>query len=365
VNSVGPGGQTAEDWFREVLPQASRLDIAVAYARASGIDLLRGIGLPGRVRIVAGTGFGHTDPAALERLHRDGVDVWVHVGGDIAPEAFHPKLYLVERGRQLHVASGSGNLTQGGLRGNFEQFEFLRFRVGTPEAREQRDRFEVFAAAAVQFGSVAGSLFWEAYRQLAKSSTRFESTQTTQAARHAPLIEPIFSTRHGQPGLITTTDPAWWRAVVGGRGIRNPVLARGPQGRPNLRYGGRIFHLIRRTDAGVRIASAEQYVAGFSTYLGESALLTSAGAWARYRRRLGYASLSALTSSNVSERADRDARSELRFIELTEPTTFIHPIRSARLTKLGIILSPQTPSLGLDEAQTTALVKAGTARPRR
>jgi hypothetical protein len=54
--------------------------------------------------------------------------------GELAPR-FHPKLWVTTGPRGAYVLSGSGNLTEGGLHDNVEQFELLRL----PLPRAERD----------------------------------------------------------------------------------------------------------------------------------------------------------------------------------------------------------------------------------
>src|SRR4051812_31358957 len=113
---------------------ATRMDVAVAYAKRTGVRELERIGVPPGSRFVISTGFALTEPAAVERLAELGVEVRLVL--DHAEE-FHPKLYLVE-GSRLTVLSTSANLTGGGLSTNVEQYEELRLSSGSPEAGAQR-----------------------------------------------------------------------------------------------------------------------------------------------------------------------------------------------------------------------------------
>ncbi len=61
---------------------------------------------------------------------------------------FHPKLWLVRSASTVSVLSGSGNLTQGGLVSNVEQFELSEHQRGSPESDENERRFMSLTSAA-------------------------------------------------------------------------------------------------------------------------------------------------------------------------------------------------------------------------
>src|SRR4051794_2683946 len=105
--------------LRDALTDAQEFDVAVAYAKTSGVQLLQRLSLPEQRRFVVGTGFALTEPAAVERLAAGGAAVRVVIGSaEVMPSAFHPKLYLVTGPRGITVLAGSGNLTRGGLETN-------------------------------------------------------------------------------------------------------------------------------------------------------------------------------------------------------------------------------------------------------
>jgi len=136
---------------------ASRLDVAVAFARATGTDPLLRLGLPPSTRFVVGLGFAITEPAAIEALADAGAEVRLVF---VRPEIFHPKLYLITRPGELVVFSGSGNLTGGGLDTNIEQYEELT--VTAAASRIQRARFTALWELGEPF--VASSAAWKHYR---------------------------------------------------------------------------------------------------------------------------------------------------------------------------------------------------------
>jgi HKD family nuclease len=119
------------------LPRASRFDVAVAFASATGARRLLRLGLPPSTRVVIGLGFAISDPAAIEALSDAGAEVQLVFD---RAETFHPKLYLITRPEELVVFSGSGNLTGGGLGTNIEQYEELTFTAAVTR-RIQSARF--------------------------------------------------------------------------------------------------------------------------------------------------------------------------------------------------------------------------------
>jgi HKD family nuclease len=122
---------------------ADRFDAAVAYVKRTGVEIIEAAGLPRATRFVFGTGFALTDPSAVDALQALGAEVRVVIGSEeMSASAFHPKLYLVTRGEDLTVFSGSANLTAGGLQWNVEQYEELRLPLASSEAGKQARRFE-------------------------------------------------------------------------------------------------------------------------------------------------------------------------------------------------------------------------------
>jgi hypothetical protein len=127
---------TGCDALQAALAGADTLEAAVAFVTGSGVCLLRDIlqvaGTPPTKRIVV-RGAPISDPDAVRALADLGFDVRV-VMGELA-HRFHPKLWVTTSPHCAYVLSGSGNLTEGGLRDNVEQFELLRL----PVPRAQRD----------------------------------------------------------------------------------------------------------------------------------------------------------------------------------------------------------------------------------
>ena len=129
VDHLVPSAQVvdARAALRIMLPGATWLHGAVAFATQSGVELLQrvfdDVGAPETVRIVV-RGAPITEPQAVLALDQLGADVRVVIGADAA--RFHPKLWVARTPKETWVLSGSGNLTAGGMRDNDEQFELFR-----------------------------------------------------------------------------------------------------------------------------------------------------------------------------------------------------------------------------------------------
>lgn len=125
-----PGHERMVDVLREGLRQATRVDIAVSYVRATGVALLleqlRGFSARGgTARILATTSMHITQPEALRTLAGlPGIACRVHASNLIdgaVSEGFHAKLYLFElSSEQAMCVVGSSNLSSGGLISNIE-----------------------------------------------------------------------------------------------------------------------------------------------------------------------------------------------------------------------------------------------------
>ena len=101
--------------FAELANKASRIDIAVAWARScDAIEVLADSDAD--IRIVAGVSNNFTDPSTLRRL----IDfAEVRIAPDEPPRIFHPKFYCFY-GEKTVCWIGSANLTNGGFGGNDE-----------------------------------------------------------------------------------------------------------------------------------------------------------------------------------------------------------------------------------------------------
>lgn len=157
-SQVHPDGLTA---LGEILQGARTISAAVAFVTESGVErlgqLLEEAGSP-EAEIVARAG-GVTSPDALLALRDEfGVDVSVVIGRDAS--AFHPKLWLARSNDRLSILSGSGNLTEGGLVVNKEQFELSQMPIESEAAHRQEARFDKLVLGAVRLNEVVDTTIW-------------------------------------------------------------------------------------------------------------------------------------------------------------------------------------------------------------
>jgi len=105
-----------------------------------------------------------TDPDALLLLKEEvGASISLVAG----PQArlFHPKLWILEEeSGALDVLSGSGNLTEGGLSQNREQFEIARV-ADQQEIDAQWRRFGALTEGAITLEEMVGSIAWKEWKR--------------------------------------------------------------------------------------------------------------------------------------------------------------------------------------------------------
>jgi HKD family nuclease len=122
------GTNNHEATLREALANADEIYIAVAFMKKHAVESL----LPvlkatlergATAKILVGTDFYLTEPAALTALHdacrpypKKTCARMVQQGKD----TFHPKVYCAVHGQQVTMLLGSANLTGGGMHSNFE-----------------------------------------------------------------------------------------------------------------------------------------------------------------------------------------------------------------------------------------------------
>lgn len=100
------------------------LNIQVAYAKSSGVDLLTAAlntfkKNGGQIRVLAGIDQKNTTAEALYKLMRLCDDLRV-IHDNAFAQTYHPKVYIVSTAERAWVAVGSNNLTRGGLCTNYE-----------------------------------------------------------------------------------------------------------------------------------------------------------------------------------------------------------------------------------------------------
>ena len=166
------------------LKKADEVWIATAFLKKSGLSkiiseikelLIQGSSL----YIIAGQHFALTEPAALYTL-KDLFDKYpngrLHIAHAIKrQEVFHPKLFLIRKGKEVKIISGSSNITEGGLINNIECS--LQISV------DKNDK------VAVQVSSFFQTLFSEEFSEKATllAIKRYESFYEKQKANQRKI----------------------------------------------------------------------------------------------------------------------------------------------------------------------------------
>ena len=212
VNDLVPSGRWPNGLaaLEAVLEDARSVSVAVAFVTEAGaMKLAELIGTPGEVEIeiVARAG-GVTTPAALQML-RDQLGAQVSVAIGRESMRFHPKLWLARSESELTVLSGSGNLTQGGLEDNDEQFELTRLPTTSEEAAEQEERFIELTAGSHLLEDVEGTVVWSSWltminqsqvqrRQIRKLETRLNETpvRSKPEKERQQLLDDLYEIYH-------------------------------------------------------------------------------------------------------------------------------------------------------------------------
>jgi HKD family nuclease len=117
--------------LNQTIPNAKELKFAVAFMKYSGFRLIENdikkCLIDGRsVEFLVGLDFRTTDPKVLRLLKgfsSDGLPLKCYCFSDPSfrdTPIYHPKLYLVNDGKNATIVLGSSNLTEGGLKNNVE-----------------------------------------------------------------------------------------------------------------------------------------------------------------------------------------------------------------------------------------------------
>jgi len=151
---VVPGKRcaSAKDALALLLGEATILRVAVAYVTGEGIAELAesfdAAGRPETVQVV--TRATHTTASREDlRALEDCLAAEVHAFVGTPARHFHPKVFVARTPSATWVLSGSGNLTEGGLLRNQEQFELLKLPSGPAQTGQASAAFERTAVADV------------------------------------------------------------------------------------------------------------------------------------------------------------------------------------------------------------------------
>lgn len=131
----------------------TRFRAAVAWARSTGVDLLRDalgrfLQRGGQATIVVGIDLTGTTREGLQSLldldARGDVEIWVY--HDEAGSVFHPKVYLFTGSGEARLTVGSSNMTGGGLATNVEVSLSTAGVPGVPPMSDAEGMFAVWEA---------------------------------------------------------------------------------------------------------------------------------------------------------------------------------------------------------------------------
>jgi HKD family nuclease len=176
----GPVFASGREALEAMAAEAIRLRAAVAFVTSTGVAVVDALRAqhPALALQVTARGAPMTEPQALLALHDLQVEVRVVCGS--AAQAFHPKPWVADSEDHLHVLSGSGNLTAGGLMDNTEQFEYLTAsRDESDVIREHEARLEGFESLGVPLTDVRGSPYWSEWER--QTNRRMEIAEEERA----------------------------------------------------------------------------------------------------------------------------------------------------------------------------------------
>lgn len=171
--------------------QSSRIEIAVAFLKVSGLSIIMDSLVDAakrncQINIVCGLDFGQTEPKALKQLYRlskiyPAVKLYL-ASPSKSTQIFHPKFYAFYLKDKIILIGGSANLTSGGLQNNYEFSILCRLPASGAEATDVERYFK----------SITGSDFCrEASMLRILEYQRFYDTQ--RAPRKAIRAKPLVS----------------------------------------------------------------------------------------------------------------------------------------------------------------------------
>ncbi|NLT05156.1 MAG: hypothetical protein GXY03_02480 [Solirubrobacterales bacterium] len=245
----GPRFSNASDVLEEMAKDATSLRGAVAFVTASGAERLLRLRERNPLAILAITARGApiTDPCALVTLADAGVAVGI-VCGTQAPR-FHPKLWIARSDATLHVLSGSGNATAGGLSDNVEQFEYFAIPlVETTVVDAHEQRLRALEASGVPLSVMRGTPYWEEWQRQTRRRDRLEAEIRALDERLA--ARSASDTLNAQ--LYTDLHELYMRTkaevlIPDGKGGRRPYVAsRFKQALERARREGALVPLVAR-----------------------------------------------------------------------------------------------------------------------
>jgi len=110
-----------KDIFSKFAGEANKIDIAVAYAKNSGFELIKDLINKKEIRILFTFDFLTTDPDCINKLLKFGARCKEYRSSGTEEELnFHPKMYIFKNNDKVRIIIGSSNLTGGGFLSNVE-----------------------------------------------------------------------------------------------------------------------------------------------------------------------------------------------------------------------------------------------------
>lgn len=324
-----------EDRFALAAAGAERSDVAVAYAKSSGVMRLLRSGAPPKGRIIVGLGFGLTDPPAVEQLETAGYEVRVAAdNATLTAAAFHPKLYLLSRPRELVALSGSANLTGAGWRTNVEQFEELVMPDPSDAADDHRARFEEIWSLGLDLALARRSGDWARYKREAADRRALDRSDRkrllhVRAGSGQLLGGLLTSSTRAAPAYLAITNRDWWHQQLQQREESDLVLfwRRNTNAFRALAPGGLMLHLVKDS----AVSAGERQIEGFSIFNGDYEVGDARRLWRRYGRLLGVASI-----DELYDRLSLEPGSDIGIISLEYITEFDSPVRLSDLAAVGV-----------------------------
>jgi len=116
-------------YLKELISKADQIFLATAFFKNSGLnaiisELETHVRKNKAIHLIAGKHFGLTEPIALRKilyLFEGHTDAKAYLDKALVnTQVFHPKLFLFRIGNKGVILSGSANITDGGLKNNFE-----------------------------------------------------------------------------------------------------------------------------------------------------------------------------------------------------------------------------------------------------
>jgi HKD family nuclease len=318
---------------------ATGAHLGIAYAKTSGVSRLLRLRPPTGSRVVAGLGFGITDPQAIEQLEHAGLEVRVVPDGSVlGANQFHPKLYLVERPGELITLSGSANLTGAAWTANVEQYEELVHRDPSDAADQQRHRFEAIWDHGASLHDLRRSGEWDAYRQRARDRRALEREDRRRLvklqARAGRLVGQLATSRTREaPAYIAITNDEWWDFQLRQRDGADRALfwRRNTNRFRALADGGVMFHLVKDPTVPEELRA----IRGYSVFRGDYEVADAADAFRRYGPMLGVHTLAQLHA-----RLAIPPGSEIGIIHLEALSELERPVPLIELRANGVAFAP-------------------------